>query len=224
MPRNNLLLIRTGRNSLHRDWLAQDLERNWDCVTIPYEEHGKDGSDTEWHTVHGHKFIGISAFLRADATWREYQFICWPDDDLRVPPGNWSRFFDICADVQPALAAPALTPDSISSHPVTIQQPQFRYRVTTFVEIMMPCFRFDTLERLGPTLALSTVGIGWGLDYVWPAILQYQGIIVADATPVTHWRPSAIDTPQAVLAHQEMERMIGHFRADRREVTLQGFT
>jgi hypothetical protein len=58
-----------------------------------------------------------------------------------------------------------------------------------FVEIMVPCFSRAALERLLPTLDLTTTGWGWGLDSLWPKLLDYRNVGVIDAAPVLHTRP-----------------------------------
>ena len=71
----------------------------------------------------------------------------------------------------------------------TMRNGRCHARRTGFVEIMVPCFRRRALETLLPTLDLTTTGWGWGLDSLWPKLLNYQNIGVIDAAAVLHTRP-----------------------------------
>ena len=66
---------------------------------------------------------------------------------------------------------------------------RFYGRWVGFVEIMIPGFSTAALERLLPTLDLSDTGWGWGLDSLWPKLLDYRNVGIIDGTPVVHTRP-----------------------------------
>ena len=103
--------------------------------------------------------------------------------------GNIDGFFEAASALQWDLCAPALDEASYYAHYSTMRNRNCAARRTGFVEIMVPCFSRAALERLLPTLALSTTGWGWGLDSVWPKLLGYARMGVIDATPVLHTRP-----------------------------------
>jgi hypothetical protein len=64
----------------------------------------------------------------------------------------------------------------------------FQYRVTSFVELMAPCFDLDTLLLLLPTFSKNLSG--WGIDNViWPRMLQDRRVAVIDEIQITHTRP-----------------------------------
>jgi hypothetical protein len=199
----NLIVLRCGRASLHWHWLDV-ATRNWDIVLCPYQDI--DARDLESHLVVGQKWSGLYRFLSEFRGWRDYDYICLPDDDIAADGATWNLFFDRCRTYKIALAAPALTQDSYCSHPMTIQNTSFRARSTTFVEVMNPCFSRDFLEAALPTFALSRSGTGFGLDYLWCAMLSYRNIWIIDETAVHHTRPigSARDPVSRSLAKYDL--------------------
>jgi hypothetical protein len=191
MKRNNLMICSASDRSLHHTWLDGDLQRNWDLYLSPY----RPMTSQQTHAVpigkvrDKPKFAALHDLLTEDQWWRGYNNVMLVDEDIFAMPGTWSRFFD-ATDMQlnVSMSAPALTANSIFSHPVTVQQPGCRVRRVSFIEGMMPSFRVKTLEQLLPTF-LESPG-GWGIDYLWAHLLDYKGMYIIDATPVTHWRPS----------------------------------
>ncbi len=226
--RENLSIVRAGPKSLHPDWLEGDPHRSWDLLLCPYAKvplaHTlKIKPDYQGPPTPGLKWTGIRTLLAHwpfKTDWRVYRYICLADDDLQVTPGTWTKFFKIVAENNAALAAPALTIGSVASHPVTVQQAPTGARRTTFVEIMTPCFRVDVFEKLLPTLAETPSGVGWGLDYVWARLLEYQGIFVIDETPITHSRPSNNSDEICKIGFAEMEAMLKKYQAPQLEKNL----
>ena len=227
--RENLIIVRSGPNSRHPQWLEGDPDRSWDLLLCPYKSIPlKDAlalGDIGISRVQpGLKWTGIRAlfadwpFKKYD--WHDYNYIVIADDDLQVAPGTWTRFFKLCEDNYAALAAPALTIGSVASHPITVQQAPTGARRTTFVEVMTPCFRTDVWEGMLPTLAETPSGIGWGVDYVWAKLLGYKDIFVMDETPVTHSRPGNNTDEICKLGFAEMEAMLKKFQAPQLERNL----
>jgi F5/8 type C domain len=199
----NLLVLRCGKNSLHRQWLEHGA-RNWDIILCPYQEI--EAEDLPTFLIPGQKWSGLYEFLTKNRVWQEYNYICLPDDDIDVDAQTWSDFFDYCHRLNAKLAAPALTPNSYFSHHVTMQNMSFTARATSFVEIMNPCIRRDVLEQLLPTMQLSRAGTGFGLDFLWSAMMNYEDIWIVDQTPVHHTRPvgSARDGALAALSRYDL--------------------
>jgi hypothetical protein len=196
MTRNNLMICCASERSMHYAWLDGDRDhRNWDLYLAPYRPVLPAYShDIKTDQIrYAKKFSALHDLLTRDQWWRDYRNVMLVDEDVFAMPGTWSRFFDVADTLDMTMAAPALTPNSVHSHPVTVQQPGCRMRRVSFIESMMPCFRADTLSTLLPTFMADPTGAGWGLDYVWAKLLDYRGIYVIDETPVTHWRPNVYD-------------------------------
>lgn len=191
MEARNLVIVRAGRNSLHPHWLLGAEARNWDLHLCPFEALpvAAQGECTASEVITGPKWAGLQELLEGWEGWRRYDRIWLPDDDVLTSADELNRFFDIAAELQWDLCAPALHEHSYYAHYSTMRNFNCTARRTGFVEIMLPCFSRKALELLLPTFSLSTTGWGWGLDSVWPKLLRYERMGVIDATSMLHTRP-----------------------------------
>jgi hypothetical protein len=191
VTRKNLVLVRVGRNSLHPDWLEGAADRNWDLRLVPFQEMpSQQGFDLVLgDVIPGPKWSGLREQLKRWDGWREYDHIWVPDDDIAATPATISRMFDVAGALGLDLFAPALHESSYFAHFDTMENRSFYGRWVGFVEIMVPGFSRAALERLLPTLDLSDTGWGWGLDSLWPKLLDYANVGIIDGTPVVHTRP-----------------------------------
>ena len=215
MVRSNLIICCASERSMHYAWLDGDPLRNWDLYLAPYRRvlpaHHHD--IPTGGIINAKKFVMLHDLLTRNHWWRDYRNVMLVDEDIFAMPETWSRFFEWTDQLDDmTMAAPALTPNSVSSHSVTVQQPGCHVRRVSFIESMMPCFRAETLALLLPTFLADPSGFGWGIDYAWAKLLDYRGIYIVDATPVTHWRPNVYDRsywPEAedVLAKYQAERI-----------------
>jgi hypothetical protein len=227
--RKNLVIARVGRNSLHRTWLDATRARHWDLLLLPFQplaEHPDDHADgvTVHDVIPGPKWIGLRQLLNGWRGWQSYDHIWLPDDDIHCSQDTVNRMFGLAEALHFDLCAPALQEGSYYAHFSTMRNPRFAARRTGFVEIMVPCFRREALQRLLPTLDLSTTGWGWGLDSLWPRRLEYRGLGVLDATPVLHTRPVGAfrDAALGQAVHAESDRIMAEHRCRQVHTTFEG--
>jgi hypothetical protein len=191
MQEKNLVLARVGRSSLHPTWLDRSQPRSWDLRLCPYQQldgHASEGCIVD-EVVPGPKWTGLRELLHRWNGWREYDWIWMPDDDIFTTQATIDRLFQIAENLRFDLCAPALNEASYYAHFTTMRNGRCHARRTGFVEIMAPCFSRRALETLLPTFDLTTTGWGWGLDSLWPKLLQYRNIGVIDSAAVLHTRP-----------------------------------
>jgi Protein of unknown function (DUF707) len=186
-----LVIVRAGDRSLHPAWTDSLATRDWDLAVSyfggdpdRYRDAGAQRFDDP-----GQKWHGLHALLTRENFWRDYDYICLPDDDLATDQAAISTLFSLTASYDLTLTQPALSWQSYFSHPVTLLHPSFKLRRTGFVEIMAPCFRRSALEACLATF-LETYS-GWGLNWVWPGLLpdNITNIAVIDDAVITHTRP-----------------------------------
>ncbi|HQT88320.1 MAG TPA: discoidin domain-containing protein [Acidiphilium sp.] len=182
----NLIVLRCGKNSLHRDWLI-GANPNFDVVLCAYQEFDADGLPMV--LIPGQKWVGIYQYLKNSQGWKDYDYIWLPDDDVATDILTINRFFELCCENKIELAAPALSEKSFFSHPITMINRSFRWRRTSFVELMVPCFSVGFLMRALETMTLSKSGTGFGLEFLWAHMLSYRNIMIFDETQVWHTRP-----------------------------------
>lgn len=191
MTRPHLIIARVGAQSLHPSWLNSAQPRNWDLYLCPYQELGPSAAAncTLGSVIAGPKWTGLKALLNDWQGWREYERVWLPDDDLFASQESINRLFEISTALGFDLCAPALNECSYYAHFSTMRNRRCAARRTGFVEIMAPCFSKSALDTLLPTLDLTPTGWGWGLDSLWPKLLEYRNVGVIDSTPVLHTRP-----------------------------------
>src|SRR5262249_25185182 len=86
------------------------------------------------------------------------------------------------------LSQPALGSGSFVAHDITRQRAHLRWRYTSFVEIMCPCFSRAAWDTCRPYLSATLSS--WGTDLLFPKLLGYPNrqIAIVDETPVFHTR------------------------------------
>jgi hypothetical protein len=190
--RRNLVVLRAGDGSLHREWIG-GAERDFDLFISYYGQvEGRHAEDADYYEVRrGPKWPCIADLVDAHCALIEGYDACWfPDDDLSVDTATLNRMFAFFRAYRLCLAQPALTPDSFHTWNTLLLDPECHLRFTGFVEVMAPLFSREALRVCAPTFRQSRSG--WGLDWVWPTLCRragLDGIAVLDATPVWHTRP-----------------------------------
>ncbi len=193
--RRNLVVLRAGRQSLHTSW-ARDVEmedRNWDLCISWYDRSCTLGTDKdadfESMQAEDRKFPALWRLFGAQSGFWRYDYVMFPDDDLRMGWQDINRMFDIMRANDLLLAQPSLLAQSYVLHDLTRQRPDGLLRFTNFVEVMVPVFSREALLLCAPTFGLSPSA--FGLDHVWPRILGLPParIAIVDAVAVAHTRP-----------------------------------
>jgi len=197
----DLIVFRSGSKSMHNLWISNSS--SYDVYICPYQDIQYMVASKGVQigpTIVGAKWTGLHHLLTSWTAWKDYRYIMLADDDLLMPPGGPEAFFRLCDALNAKLCQPALTIESPSSHLIVYKNSEFIARSTTFVEIMAPCFRADILEQLLWTLDLSQTGWGWGLDYLWPKLLEYSDIYICDSTPMFHALPVGRGRTKEIMA------------------------
>jgi hypothetical protein len=225
--KKNLVLARVGKNSLHSRWTEPGRPRDWDLRLVPYEALSpqEEGDCVVGEVVRGPKWSGLRELLNKWEGWRDYDYIWMPDDDIYADQDTISGMFEVARTFGLDLFAPALHESSYFAHFATMKNHSFYGRWVGFVEIMMPGFSKPTLERLLPTLDLTETGWGWGLDSLWPKLLDYKQVGIIDAIPVIHTRPVGqmrdAELARRVLA--ESDSILGQYGCEQMHATFGSF-
>jgi hypothetical protein len=130
------------------------------------------------------KFV-LSNAMMYDADDFDWVLIC--DDDIEVSPGFIDDFLDLAERFDFALCQPARTADSYIDHGIVTRMTGLSARRTRFVEIgPLVAIRRDAIPLLLPFG--RDCGMGWGLDFIWPGIIEGAGLRmgIIDAVPVAH--------------------------------------
>ncbi len=220
-------MARGGSSSLHPCWMDRGKPRDRDLYLCPHQPiEPLPGLDcTVEEVIPGPKWSGLRTLLDGWNGWREYDHVWFPDDDIYAAQDTISRMFEVARAVGLNLFAPALHETSSFAHFITMRNPSFYGRWVRFVEIMVPGFSRRALERLLPTLELSATGWGWGLDSVWPKLLDYRNVGVIDGTPVVHTRPvgQMRDAELAARVHAESHACLAAYDCRQTHSTFGAF-
>lgn len=137
---------------------------------------------------------------RLFADFADFDYVVLCDDDVELPEHFLDKFLSVGVANDFALFQPARTVDSFTDHPIVQVIPGLSARLTRFVEIgPLTCFRRDGASLLLP--ATVECGMGWGLDFIWPVVLEKAGLRlgIVDAVPVAHRiRPPAVAYSHAI--------------------------
>lgn len=188
--RRNLVIVRAGDTSLHENWLAGPVDRNWDLIVSYYGDDPDRfrAPDARRIDLKGPKWPPLQQVIKELGDELDhYDYIWLPDDDIDANTATVNLMFDYCAEYQLSLAQPALSADSHVVHPITRIDARWTLRYTNFVEVMAPVLSRAFLRRALPDF--SETQTGWGMDYVWTSMLQPGQTAILDAVPVRHSRP-----------------------------------
>ena len=120
-----------------------------------------------------------------DADNFDWMLIC--DDDIELPEHFLDEFLETAERFDFALCQPARTEDSYIDHGIVMRMPGLSARRTRFVEIgPLVAIRRDAMSLLLPFG--NACGMGWGLDFIWPGIVEDAGLRmgIIDRVPVAH--------------------------------------
>lgn len=225
MSRRHLVIARVGRSSLHPSWLSAGAARSWDLYLCPFQEipFRPEFDGTVGEVIPGPKWTGLRELLGRWQGWREYAYIWLPDDDIFASQATIDRIFELASSLSFQLCAPALHESSYYAHFDTMRNRCCFARRTGFVEIMMPCFSAQALARLLPTLDLSETGWGWGLDSLWPKLLDYRDLGIIDSAAVLHTRPVGTfrDAELDLRVRAESDRIMADFDCAQMHTTFE---
>lgn len=178
--------MRAGLSSDY-SWITDDLshrDRTWDFAIQWYDASRDSKSDIELFGSLS-KFpdiwsIGIKWFLQYDA-------VMFTDDDMKFQFGDIDRLFKEHCFRKMKLSQAALTEHSSTSWNFLYARPWNHVRMTNFVEIQAPLFSKSALRKCFESFHHSVSG--YGLDLVWPHLLDNKGIGIFDCITMEHTRP-----------------------------------
>jgi len=194
MARENLVIIRAGKNSLHNKWENNEFgKRSFDIATIYYEivEGIKAQDVAEFSELHpGAKIGGILSWCADNKSLiTKYNRIALIDDDIMTSHKDLDRLFSYSDIIGAEIAQPALSHQSYYTSPITRQHRSFLHRWTNWVEIMCPVFRSSTLLSCLDSFEEMAHG-GSYIEYLWASnVAQIPGsFAIIDMIPVHHTR------------------------------------
>ncbi|NGO89834.1 MAG: DUF707 domain-containing protein, partial [Halomonas sp.] len=139
------VLIVCRAESYHKapEWLSTSASE----YDVLISQYGVD-ADEKHHACNGGKWIGICDLFNSNPELLEkYDYFWFPDDDIQTDPSDVVDFFKTVQAHGFQLSQPSLTPQSVYAYRLTISNPRFNFRLTNFVELMMPLVHKDLLHK-----------------------------------------------------------------------------
>ena len=189
-PRRALVVLQAGRNAMSRCWY-DDGAREWDLLVNYYDAAGFQPGLGDY--VLFQKGTKFTAMWRLWQSFRhillQYDHVLFLDDDIETSCQALNRLFATCREHDLSLAQMSLSERSSCNWPQLFSRPGLKGpRGISGVEIMMPVFSRQALEKVAPTFGRSISG--YGLDLAWGRIVGADGgrIAVLDDVVATHER------------------------------------
>lgn len=158
----------------------------------------------------GFKFTLLNRLIRGK-DMSDFDWIVVVDDDIVFEYGSLAAFLAIAQRAGLAIAQPAHTFSSFSSHPITICHLLAIARLTTFVEIG-PVFAVNRTWQSRVLPFPEDNGMGWGLDVEWSDLQTYGARLgIIDWVPLRHLHPvsNSYDTTPEKSRLEELLRARG---------------
>jgi hypothetical protein len=210
----NLVISCVGNNSLHKEWLKGE-ELNFDLMLIYYGEGKEEDYINDCKLLvkgKGFKFRLIEAFIQE--YWNEikhYEYISFSDDDLSGDAYCFNNLFNRMKEYDLWVAQPSLSHDSFINHKELEQNDNAILRYTSFVEIMIPTFNTNILNKIKHTI--NDTDSGWGLEFLWFDMLgaPKDKFAIIDETPIKHTKPFTGQYPPGVNPSFDWQKTVDKF-------------
>ena len=189
--RKNCVISAVGKNSLHKHWLDNDENRSFDLHLIVYDDSfSKFYNDADFlYLKKGYKLKLVYDYLMNHPNYLEhYSYFFIPDDDIMTDAQSINRLFHLMEQYSLKIAQPALK-KSYFTYPITLHEHPFILRYTNFIEMMLPCFSHEALEKVIHTFKENESG--WGTEFRWPLLIDSKGrdMAIIDTVAMIHTQP-----------------------------------
>jgi hypothetical protein len=193
MTRRNLVVLRAGEKSLHREWFsANAADRTWDLVVSWYGQSiYTPVQDEKFVPIKGGKWDGLyKTFELMPEVLDRYDYVWLPDDDIRTNCRDINRMFELMHEEKLLVGQPALTWSSYFTHLHTLWVPGLHLRYTNMVEVMISCLDARFLRSLLPLFKDNMMG--WGIDWIWcrASADNRERSAIFDCVQMHHTRPT----------------------------------
>ena len=208
MNTKNCVISAVGKNSLHKMWTEGNGD--FDLHLIVYDdslEQFRDDAEFACH-IKGYKLKVIYKYLEANPQIKGmYDYYFFPDDDIQMDAATINALFEAMHRYDLKIAQPALRM-SYHTWPHTLYNRYCKLRYTNFVEMMVPCFSQEALQKVRFTFNENETG--WGTETHWPLLINatQRDMAIIDEVSVVHTRP--IQSGQAIH-NQELAAYLQKF-------------
>ncbi len=187
--KKNCVISAVGRGSLHREWIQGSAD--FDLHLLIYDDsYSYFYNDSPFIMCQkGYKLKLLYDYLKRNPRFLEiYDYFFVPDDDIRMSTEQINALFREMQENQLSIAQPGLV-DSYYTYEHTLRHPKTTIRYVNFVEMMLPCFSTDALQKV--LFTFNENKQGWGCEFHWPHLINFSGkeMAILDNVNAVHTRP-----------------------------------
>lgn len=189
MNTKNCVISAVGKDSLHKMWTKGNMD--FDFHLIVYDdslELFRNDTKNIYH-IKGFKLKIIYKYFETNPQLKDaYDYFFFPDDDIRMDAATINALFDAMRRYDLKIAQPALRM-SYYSWLHTLYDRYSHLRYTNFVEMMVPCFSREALQKV--LFTFNENETGWGTETHWPLLIDttQRDMAIIDEVRVEHTRP-----------------------------------
>lgn len=213
MNTKNCVISAVGKNSLHKMWVGENSD--FDLHLITYDDSldmfRKDARNV-CH-IKGYKLKVIYKYLMVNMRLIDsYDYFFFPDDDIMMDATTINALFDAMRHYNLRIAQPALCMSYFTwSH--TLKNRYCKLRYTNFVEMMVPCFSREALQKV--LFTFNENETGWGTETHWPLLINATNhdMAIIDEVNVVHTRPIQ---PKGEFHNQELSTYLKKYNIETR--------
>lgn len=189
MNAKNCVISAVGKNSLHKKWMEGKV--NFDLHLVVYDDSLEKFRHDAKYACHikGYKLKVIYKYLEAHPQFKDmYDYFFFPDDDILMDASTINALFDAMRCYHLKIAQPALR-KSYFTWPHTLYDRYCKLRYTNFVEMMVPCFSREALQKV--LFTFNENETGWGTETHCPLLIDatQHDMAIIDEVSIVHTRP-----------------------------------
>ena len=173
---SNFVFSSVGDNTnFNKLWIpsSEDPSANYHVYVIYYGDNEEiyNKYKSQVHYIEqrkGSKFQNFKYFYdKYPEIIEKYERFFILDDDIEFGIEDINKMFDISTEYNLQICGPSFTHKSKISHRITMHKPNTVLTYTNFVEVNVPLFTKEALDKFMNKLGSNL--IGWGIDifYIW---------------------------------------------------------
>ena len=201
--RKYLVFSSTGDHGQVHSWLSKPNLRSFDVVLYYYGNEQPPAVEADYIEVRkGLKFQNFVHFL-GKYEISNYEAIWIVDDDIILETEAINRMFKVFFKYQLLLAQPSFKKGGKTPWKITINNPSCLLRYTNFIEVNS-CVVSPKIVLLLLN-SFKDAGTGFGVDFIWPQLLDYpeNRIAVIDEIVCEHPKSEFSEIDQVVPRQQQ---------------------
>lgn len=186
-------------------WISSQ-NKFYDLMALRYNDEDINESNFDFIIKSkGQKWIMVREAMK-NFDFMKYKYIGIFDDDIITDIWNIEKALNIAKYYGLSAFQLSLLPESTFDHIQTVQNKNYDFTETSFIEIMMPFFRIDKFQKLLYFLKeYPELNLGYGIDFAFRDIIEGNTYVIHSATAYHPQRKSSIDN-RINLGMEEMDR------------------